>query len=46
MGRTNAVVTSLNMTITDEQMMTMQDEAMRKIQQDRNEIRKRFHRCK
>ena len=42
MGRPNAVVISPNMTITDEQMMTMQDEAMRQIQQDRNEIQKRF----
>jgi len=42
MGRPNAVVTSPNITITDEQMMSMQDEALRKLQNDKNEIRKRF----
>jgi hypothetical protein len=42
MGRPNAVVTSPNITINDEQMMNMQDEALRKLQNDKNEIRKRF----
>jgi hypothetical protein len=42
MGRPNAVVTSPNITISDEQMSNMQDEALRKLQKQKNEIRKRF----
>jgi hypothetical protein len=42
MGRPNAVVTSPNITINDNQMMNMQDEAIRKLQEEKKEIRKRY----
>lgn len=42
MGRPTAVVTSPNITIDDEQMMHMQNDALRKLQDDRDEIRKKF----
>ena len=42
MGRPNAVVTAPNITINDDQMMAMQDEAIRKLQDETKQIRKRF----
>lgn len=42
MGRPTAVVSSPNITISDAQMMIMQDEAIRKLQEDKKEIRKRY----
>lgn len=42
MGRPTAVVTSPNITIDDDQMMNMQNDALRKLQDDKNEIRKKF----
>jgi hypothetical protein len=42
MGRPNMVVTSPNIIIRDEQMSHMQDEALKRLQKQRNEIRKRF----
>ncbi len=42
MGRPSAVVTSPNITINDKQMSNMQEEALRDLEKQRNEIRKRF----
>ena len=42
MGRPNAIVTSPNITIDDEQMKMMQDEAIEKLQEEKNEFRKRY----
>lgn len=42
MGRPNAVVTSPNISINDDQMLRMQNEAMEKIQNEKKEIRKRY----
>jgi hypothetical protein len=42
MGRPNAVVTSPNITINDNQMMHMQDEAIKKLDDEKKEIRKRY----
>lgn len=42
MGRPNAVVTSPNITLNDEKMINIQDETLRKLENDENEIRKRF----
>ncbi|CAF1020068.1 unnamed protein product [Rotaria sordida] len=41
-GRPNAVVTSPNITINDDRMMHMQDDAIKKLQNDKKEIRKRY----
>ncbi|CAF0988230.1 unnamed protein product [Rotaria sp. Silwood1] len=42
MGRPNAVVTSPNITINDDQMMHMQDDAIKKLKNEKKEIRKRY----
>jgi hypothetical protein len=42
MGKPNAIVTSPVITIDDEEMKIMQDEAIRRIREDENEIRKRY----
>lgn len=42
MGRPNAVVTSPSISIDDEQMMKMQEEALRRLQEDQKELRKKF----
>lgn len=42
MGRPNAIVTSPNITINDEDMINKQEQALNKLENDENEIRKRF----
>jgi len=42
MGRPTAVVTSPSITIDDEQMMHMQNDALSQLENDKNEIRKKF----
>lgn len=42
MGRPNAVVTSPNITLNDEQMANIQEEALKQLANQRDEIRKRF----
>ena len=42
MGRPNAVVTSPNIAINDKQMAAMQDEALRQLEKQGKEFRKRF----
>ena len=42
MGRPNAVVTSPNITLNDEQMANIQEEALKQLEKQRGEIRKRF----
>jgi hypothetical protein len=42
MGRPNAVVTSPNLTIVDEQMLSMQNVALSQLQNEKHEFRKRF----
>lgn len=42
MGRPNAVVTSPNITLNDEQMNAMQEEALKQLEYQRGEFRKRF----
>ena len=42
MGRPSAIVTSPNITIDDKQMSDMQDKALRDLEEQKNEIRKRF----
>ncbi|CAF0998050.1 unnamed protein product [Adineta steineri] len=42
MARPTAIVSSPSITLTDNQMMVMQDEAIGKLQEDKKEIRKRY----
>ena len=42
MGRPNAVVTSPNINLNDEQMSRMQEEALKQLENQRGELRKRF----
>ena len=42
MGRPNAVVTSPNIIINDDQMIRMQNEALKKLENEKLEIRKRY----
>ena len=42
MGRPNAVVTSPNITIHDDDMARIQDEALSKVEEEKHEIRKRY----
>ncbi|CAF4515639.1 unnamed protein product [Rotaria socialis] len=42
MGRPNAVVTSPNITINDNQMMHMQEKAIKQLHDEKKEIRKRY----
>lgn len=42
MGRPNAVVTSPNINLHDDEMAQIQDEALNKLGEERKEIRKRY----
>lgn len=42
MGRPNAIVTSPNITIHDDEMVKIQDDALQKLEHEKHEIRKRY----